>query len=111
MRFTTAGRGRGSDGERVVVMKEAYFVAGTDTDVGKTLISAALLCGAQQRGLTTLALKPVAAGCARGPEGLRHADAQLLASVSSVSLPYLQINPVALEPAIAPHIAAQDSTA
>lgn len=90
-------------------MKQAFFVAGTDTDVGKTLISAALLCGAQQRGLTTLGLKPVAAGCARGPEGLRHADAQLLASVSSVSLPYQQINPVALEPAIAPHIAAQEA--
>ena len=91
------------------VKKKAFFVAGTDTDVGKTLISSAILHQAQQRGLTTLGLKPVAAGCARSPQGLRHEDAQLLASVSSVSLDYQQINPVALEPAIAPHIAAQEA--
>lgn len=91
------------------VRKQAFFVAGTDTDVGKTLISAAILHQAQQRGLTTLGLKPVSAGCVPSPQGLRHGDAQLLASVSSVSLDYQQINPVALEPAIAPHIAAQEA--
>ncbi|MDQ2076322.1 dethiobiotin synthase [Marinimicrobium sp. ABcell2] len=89
--------------------KHAFFVTGTDTDVGKTLVASALLHSAQQRGLTTLGLKPVAAGCTRGPQGLRNADAELLASVSSVPLDYEQINPVALEPAIAPHIAAQEA--
>lgn len=88
-------------------MANAYFVAGTDTDVGKTLVAAGLLLAANARGLRTLALKPVAAGCTRTPEGLRNADALLLQRCMSVELPYEQVNPVALEPAIAPHIAAQ----
>lgn len=42
--------------------KKAFFITGTDTGVGKTLVSAALLLAAKNRGLTTAALKPVAAG-------------------------------------------------
>jgi dethiobiotin synthetase len=90
-------------------MANAYFIAGTDTDVGKTLVAAGLLLAANARGLRTLALKPVAAGCTRTPEGLRNADALLLQRCMSVELPYEQVNPVALEPAIAPHIAAQQA--
>ncbi len=84
----------------------AYFVAGTDTGVGKTRVAVALLYGARQRGLTTLGLKPVAAGCEVTAEGLHNEDALLLRAESSVALPYAQTNPVALEPPIAPHIAA-----
>lgn len=87
-------------------MAHAYFVAGTDTDIGKTLIAAGLLIAANAKGLSTAALKPVAAGCERTPAGLRNADALLLQRSMSVELAYEQINPVALEAAIAPHIAA-----
>lgn len=87
-------------------MAHAYFVAGTDTDIGKTLIAAGLLVAANAKGLSTAALKPVAAGCERTPAGLRNADALLLQRSMSVELAYEQINPVALEAAIAPHIAA-----
>jgi dethiobiotin synthetase len=87
-------------------MARAYFVTGTDTDVGKTLIAAGLLIAANAKGLSTAALKPVAAGCELTPSGLRNADALLLQRVISLDLPYEQINPVALAPAIAPHIAA-----
>jgi len=87
-------------------MAKAYFVTGTDTDVGKTLIAAGLLVAANAKGLSTAALKPVAAGCELTPSGLRNADALLLQRVMSLDLPYEQINPVALAPAIAPHIAA-----
>lgn len=86
---------------------KAYFVTGTDTDVGKTLVAAGLLAAANAKGLSTAALKPVAAGCERTAEGLRNADALLLQQTMSLQLPYEQINPVALEPAIAPHIAAE----
>src|SRR5690606_33228444 len=89
--------------------KHAFFVTGTDTGVGKTLVSAGLLLAARDLGLTTAALKPVAAGCETTPEGLRNEDALLLQSVITQSLAYEQINPIALEPAIAPHIAAQQA--
>jgi dethiobiotin synthetase len=87
--------------------KKAFFVTGTDTNVGKTLIAAGLLVAAKNKGLTTAALKPVAAGCEQTTEGLRNSDALLLQSVITQPLSYDQINPYALEAAIAPHIAAQ----
>ncbi len=89
--------------------KHAFFVTGTDTGVGKTCIAAGLLQAANRQGLTTAALKPVAAGCERTPEGLRNEDAVLLQSLVNPPLDYEQINPVALEPAIAPHIAALEA--
>jgi dethiobiotin synthetase len=87
--------------------KKAFFITGTDTNVGKTLVSAGLLLAAKQKGLTTLGLKPVAAGCEKTEQGLRNADALLLHSLTTQALYYEQINPIALEAAIAPHIAAQ----
>ena len=87
--------------------KKAFFITGTDTNVGKTLIAAGLLMAAKNKGLTTAALKPVAAGCEKTEEGLRNSDALLLQSVITQPLVYDQINPYALEAAIAPHIAAQ----
>lgn len=87
--------------------KKAFFITGTDTDAGKTLVATGLLAVARQRGLSTLGLKPVAAGCARGEQGLRNSDALALQAQTSIGLVYEQINPIALEAAIAPHIAAQ----
>lgn len=87
----------------------AFFIAGTDTDVGKTVIAAGLLAAANARGLTTAAIKPVAAGCEQTAEGLRNSDALLLQRTASIELDYDEVNPVALAPAIAPHIAARQS--
>jgi dethiobiotin synthetase len=87
--------------------RKTFFITGTDTDVGKTLVAAGLLVAAKKHGLSTVALKPLAAGCEKTPEGLRNADALLLQSVITESLVYEQINPIALTSAIAPHIAAQ----
>ena len=89
-------------------MNAAYFIAGTDTDVGKTTIAAGLLQAAQQNGLSTLGAKPVASGCEMTAKGLRNADALALIAQSSIKLPYEQINPFAFEPAIAPHLAARE---
>lgn len=90
-------------------MSRAYFIAGTDTDVGKTTVAAGLLCAAQQAGLSTVAGKPVASGCAVTPNGLRNADALALQAQCSIALSYDEINPVAFEPAIAPHLAAREA--
>lgn len=86
--------------------KKQFFVAGTDTNVGKTLIAAGLLLVAKNQGLRTAALKPVAAGCEKTDAGLRNDDALLLQSVITEPLVYEQINPITLQAAIAPHIAA-----
>ncbi|MFP3518202.1 dethiobiotin synthase [Pseudomonas sp. SIMBA_077] len=90
-------------------MNPAYFITGTDTDVGKTTIAAGLLYAAREAGLSTIAGKPVASGCDITPAGLRNADALALMAESSVSLSYEQVNPVAFEPPIAPHIAAREA--
>ena len=90
-------------------MSQAYFVAGTDTDVGKTTIAAGLLHAAMQSGLSTLAAKPVSSGCMVTPRGLRNSDALALIDESSVKMPYEAVNPFAFEPAIAPHVAAHEA--
>lgn len=86
--------------------KRKFFIAGTDTDAGKTLVACAILEKARQQGLATAAIKPVAAGCVNTAEGLRNGDALALQRAMTLDLPYEQVNPVAFEPPIAPHIAA-----
>ncbi len=86
-----------------------FFIAGTDTDVGKTLIACGILRAAANRGLKTLAIKPVAAGAEQTAEGLRNSDALMLMAAMTESLPYEQVNPVLLAPPIAPHIAAEQA--
>ena len=85
------------------------FVTGTDTEVGKTRISIALLHKLQQQGLCIAGMKPVAAGCEETAAGLRNEDALALQAASSVMLPYETLNPYALAPPIAPHLAARDA--
>jgi len=84
----------------------AFFVTGTDTGVGKTLVTAALLRAASEAGRRTIGIKPLAAGTERGAGGEVNADALLLQSCASVRLDYPQVNPVALRLAMAPHLAA-----
>lgn len=89
------------------VLKGVFFITGTDTEVGKTWVSCRLLERAREAGLSCYGLKPVAAGCEEGADGLRNDDALQLMAASSVSVPYEVVNPVALKAAIAPHIAAR----
>ena len=86
---------------------QVFFITGTGTDVGKTFVACQLLHAAQQQGLRTLGLKPVAAGAEMTVEGLRNDDALLLQQASSVQLSYNTINPFCFAEPVAPHIAAQ----
>ena len=88
---------------------KSFFITGTDTDVGKTLVARTLLREFSARGITCAGYKPVSAGCARTPDGLRNLDALLLQEAASLSLPYEVVNPFAYEPPIAPHIAASEA--
>lgn len=86
-----------------------YFVTGTDTEVGKTLVSSAILTVAGDRGLRTLAMKPIAAGAEQIDGQWRNDDALELQAAMNSELPYAQLNPVCLPQPIAPHIAARDN--
>ena len=89
-------------------MRKSYFITGTSTGVGKTRVASGILAGVSRLGFSTVGFKPVAAGCERTIDGLQNDDAQTLLSQTSLPLSYEQINPIALEPAIAPHIAAKE---
>ncbi|HHX82361.1 MAG TPA: dethiobiotin synthase, partial [Pseudomonadaceae bacterium] len=83
-----------------------YFITGTDTDCGKTLVACALLRAAARAGYSTIGMKPVAAGATPGPDGLRNDDALRLQRAATLALPYEQVNPVCLSEAVSPHLAA-----
>ncbi|WP_417530969.1 dethiobiotin synthase [Marinobacter lipolyticus] len=89
--------------------RKSFFVTGTDTEVGKTIVSSAILEAARVMGKRTIGMKPVASGCNRTAEGLRNEDALMLQAAMTESLAYDRINPVTLEPAIAPHVAAEQA--
>ena len=84
--------------------KKIYFITGTDTDVGKTIVTCGLLEAARMQGLATVGLKPVSAGCAVTEDGLRNDDALALMNAMTCQLAYEQVNPIAYELPIAPHI-------
>lgn len=87
-------------------MARAFFVTGTDTGVGKTLVSAALLYAARTRGWRSIGLKPVAAGTVLRDGQPVNEDALWLQAAATVRLDYSQVNPVALRWPMAPHLAA-----
>jgi dethiobiotin synthetase len=84
----------------------SLFVTGTDTGVGKTLVSCALLHRLRARGLRALGMKPVAAGVEPTPEGPVNADVVALRQAASWPAPLEQVNPYSFQPPIAPHLAA-----
>ncbi len=88
-------------------MNEGWFIAGTDTGVGKTRIAEMLLTALARHGHAAVGMKPVASGCRQTPEGLRNDDAERLLACSSGQPDYADVNPYSLEVAIAPSLAAQ----
>ena len=85
------------------------FVTGTDTGVGKTSVCVSFVEALVRHGLRVAVMKPIASGSEHTSAGLRNADALALAKVSNVTAPYAAINPYCFEPAISPHIAAQEA--
>lgn len=89
-------------------MSAGFFVTGTDTDVGKTWATVALMRWFQGRGLVTLGMKPVAAGCEWQDGVLKNADALLIQKHGSLPMGYQEINPYAFADAVSPHLACGD---
>lgn len=85
------------------------YVTGTDTGIGKSVASAALLHAFRAAGLRAVGMKPVASGCEPGPEGWRNEDALALQAASHPVPPYADVNPFALPQPLAPELAAADA--
>ena len=83
------------------------YVTGTDTGIGKTLASTALLHALRTRGLRAVGMKPLASGCERTPGGWRNEDALALQDASDPRPDYDDINPYALPLPLAPELAAR----
>lgn len=90
-------------------MQQAYFVTGTDTGVGKSWTTAALMQYFKNQGKSVKAMKPIASGCEYIEGQLRNEDALLLQQFASEPMAYDEINIYSFEPPVSPHIAAQQA--
>ena len=86
-----------------------WFITGTDTEIGKTYVASNLIRQLVGQGYRVAGMKPMASGCECTSDGLRNDDALSLMAAANVPLPYEVVNPYAFEPAIAPHIAAEQA--
>ncbi len=87
----------------------AAYVTGTDTGIGKTLASCALLHALRAGGRRAAGMKPVASGCEWSEDGWRNADALALQQSGPPGIAYADINPFALEQPLAPELAAREA--
>jgi len=93
-------------------MKESlrgFFVTGTDTEIGKTVVAAGVVHSLAANGRRVAAMKPVASGAEQTDAGLRNEDALRLIAAANVDADYPQVNPYCFEPPIAPHLAAEEA--
>jgi dethiobiotin synthetase len=73
------------------------------------MVACALLYAFAGQGKSVVGMKPVTAGCEETSEGMRNNDVELLIAASTIKAPRHMVNPYALMPPIAPHIAAQQA--
>ena len=90
-------------------MLNAIYITGTDTEVGKTVASTALVARARFDGRRCAGFKPVASGCEETPDGWRNADALALQAAGEPGIAYADINPYSLPLPQAPEIAAREA--
>ena len=86
-------------------MAQSYFVTGTDTGIGKTVVSCALLSAYAARGDSSVGMKPVVTGSVCG----EWIDVNTIIAASSVDAPREWVNPYSFIPPIAPHLAAKQA--
>jgi len=90
-------------------VSKRWFVTGTDTEVGKTVASCALLQAAARAGYRTAGYKPVASGSEKTRDGVRNSDALALQRNSSLTLDYGEVNPYVFEEPTSPHLVSRSS--
>jgi len=84
----------------------SFLITDTDTEIGKTWCSLALIQYFKNQGVSVAGMKPVATGCRNTEQGLRNDDAEQLLNLSGLNLPYDLVNPYTFVPPLSPHIAA-----
>lgn len=84
-----------------------FFVTGTDTEIGKTWVTTALMRAAIRAGLRVCGMKPVAAGTVPTPQGEMNEDVRQLAQLTNVSVAQHWLNPYCFAEPISPHLAAR----
>jgi dethiobiotin synthetase len=92
-------------------MEQGYFITGTDTSVGKTWATVALMCYFKSQGKSVIGMKPVASGCIFQDGELVNEDALLLQENATVKLDYSLVNPYSYELPVSPHIAGKANPA
>jgi len=92
-----------------LVTRHGFFVTGTDTGVGKTLVACALLRAFVAQGLTAVGMKPVASGAELRAGILVNEDVEQLVAAGNVTAPREHVNPYCFVPPIAPHVAASQA--
>jgi len=90
-------------------VQKGYFITGTDTEIGKTHFSLALIHTLRSLGKTVAVMKPIASGGNYDSGELRNDDAQQLLDACGLDIPYELVNPYVFEAPVAPHIAAQEN--
>jgi dethiobiotin synthetase len=88
-------------------MSKGFFIAGTDTGVGKTVITGGLAGFYRQLGMRVGVMKPIESGCKRLKDGLHPQDAFFLKKMSSSPDALDQIVPYRLELPLTPSVAAE----
>jgi dethiobiotin synthetase len=88
-------------------MSRGIFITGTDTEIGKTLVSCLLINEFASEDYKVIGMKPIASGAEFIDGRLLNEDAMHLMKYSNVTAAYEKINPYCFEPPVAPHIAAQ----
>ena len=91
--------------------KPGLFITGTDTEVGKTLVTCAIADALRKQhpGIRLGVSKPFASGCRRDREGLVSEDAEALAHFSDCKQPLDVINPIRFSAPLAPAVAAEEA--
>lgn len=84
-----------------------FFITGTDTEIGKTLVTALLAAGLRERGIACCPVKPLGAGGVMA-EGRRVSeDAIVYQKLGGIQAPLADLNPLCLERPASPHFAAE----
>lgn len=83
------------------------FITGTDTEIGKTTVSCAIIRALVKKGLRVAAMKPVAAGAFEFENALHNEDVDALTEASNMDLPLSLTTPYLLKTPIAPHLSAE----
>jgi len=91
------------------MVRRDILVAGTDTGVGKTIVTCRLLAQLRQAGINALGMKPVASGLTQNNGYWTNDDVEAICQATGQDIDRAVMNPYAFEPFIAPHIAARQA--